>query len=93
MGTRGSQEAEGSWSGTRLPAPEGARDVQVYARWSAGEGLNLQGRLDGKGGYEIRGVPPGRWKVTAHATQAGAFTSVQGEAAGGQTLDLVLGAR
>jgi hypothetical protein len=74
----------------RLTVPEGARDLSVSASL---EGLSVQGTLDGKGGYEIRGVPPGRWQVMAYANVADAHAMAQAEAEGGQTLDLVLVAR
>jgi|GEM_PF-3196330 len=74
----------------RLSAPEGAKDLMVSAR---SNGLTLHGKLDGQGGYEIRGVPPGRWEVNALGVVEGAYASARAEAEGGQTLDLVLVAR
>lgn len=74
----------------RLTLPTGAENSLVVAE--QGE-LQVQGRVQADGSYEISGLPAGRWRVTAQALVAEAWLKALGEVEAGASLDLTLAPR
>ena len=76
----------------RLLGPQGLEDFAVVA---TGPGLAVHGSVDRLGAFEVRGLPPGTWKITATATRAGVPVAESAyeasvEIAAGSNADVIL---
>ena len=79
-------------SGT-VTAPQGAERVTVWLGAGPNPAISAQGEVGSDGRYLLRGLPPGRYHVSATAHVGGAQWRAQEEGDAGKTLDLVLKAQ
>jgi hypothetical protein len=73
----------------RIELPEGAGDPWVYARR---EGVSVRGEVS-EGRYEVRGLVPGTWTLSAGAECRWGWPHVRVEAVAGTSRDLVVPGR
>lgn len=71
----------------RVTVPAGTSHTEV---WASSEGRHLQGVAAIEGAFEVRGVPPGTWKIVVRTTSADGESEASVAARPGDVVDVVV---